>query len=199
MTDNKTALEAFDRTWKLIKREMTSQELEDAQIVLQALTAPNPQPVSEAEREPVNNTYKLGRCANGDNVPNKLSIFFEELSLLDLPDDIVKKAIDAHAFYRFLVMNSAWKTTDPWQPPNQPVPEGMVLVLESIQAQIKQKQGFYSISVGNSEVRQAHKAGILKGLDAANKCISEAIEACEASLPRDKSCEAVITAKAREE
>lgn len=39
-------------------------------------------------------------------------------------------------------------------------------VLESLDAKIRQKKGFYTISVGNDEVRRAHKAGVLKGLDA---------------------------------
>jgi hypothetical protein len=48
-------------------------------------------------------------------------------------------------------------------------------VLKKLLGKIRQKRGFYSISVGASEVKQAHKAGILKGLDAAEKLIEEAI------------------------
>lgn len=59
------------------------------------------------------------------------------------------------------------------QPPS--VPDEVVEALNKLAAKMRQKKGFYSVSVGNSEVRQAHKAGILKGLDAAEKEINAAL------------------------
>jgi len=50
-------------------------------------------------------------------------------------------------------------------------------VLNKLLGKIRQKKGFYSVSVGHSETKQAHKTGILKGLDAAEKEIEEALAA----------------------
>ena len=55
--------------------------------------------------------------------------------------------------------------------------EGDVDILKNLLGKIRQKKGFYSASVGHSEVKQAHKTGILKGLDAAEKEIDEALAA----------------------
>lgn len=51
--------------------------------------------------------------------------------------------------------------------------------LVNIEAKIRQKKGFYSISVGHDEVKKAHKAGILKGLDV----VHEEIKAMLAAAP----------------
>lgn len=50
-----------------------------------------------------------------------------------------------------------------------------VAILNKLLGKIRQKKGFYSSSVGHSETKQAYKAGILKGLDAAEKEIEDAM------------------------
>lgn len=60
------------------------------------------------------------------------------------------------------------------------VPDGYVADdLKKLAAKIRQKKGFYAISVGHDEVKQAHKAGILKGLDIVHKELEAMIAAAQ--------------------
>lgn len=59
--------------------------------------------------------------------------------------------------------------------------------MQKLLGKIRQKKGFYSVSVGHSEVKQAHKAGILKGLHAAEKEIETAWR--EITPPSDEMLE----------
>jgi hypothetical protein len=69
---------------------------------------------------------------------------------------------------------AAWNTRSALSPNAVVIPNEKD-VLKKLLGKIRQKRGFYSVSVGTSEVKQAHKSGILKGLDAAEKLIEEAI------------------------
>lgn len=47
--------------------------------------------------------------------------------------------------------------------------------LNWVEAMIRQKKGFYAVSVGHDPVKIAHKAGINKGLDASHEIVKQAI------------------------
>jgi len=49
--------------------------------------------------------------------------------------------------------------------------------LAKLDAKIRQKKGFYAISVGHDDVKKAHKAGILKGLDVIHEEVKQEIAA----------------------
>ena len=57
--------------------------------------------------------------------------------------------------------------------------------VNKLEARIRQKKGFYSISVGHDAVKQAHKAGTLKGLDVAHEEIKQTLTAIDAALKEE--------------
>lgn len=54
--------------------------------------------------------------------------------------------------------------------------------VQKLEGKIRQKKGFYNISVGHDPVKQAHKAGTLKGLDIAHEEIKQTLTAIDAAL-----------------
>lgn len=65
------------------------------------------------------------------------------------------------------------------QPKQPDVNAELLGALQSLEAKIRQKKGFYAISVGHDEVKQAHKAGVLKGLDVVHEEVKQAIANAE--------------------
>ena len=51
--------------------------------------------------------------------------------------------------------------------------------LNGVEAMIRQKKGFYAISVGHDPVKIAHKAGVNKGLDVVHEIVKQAITRAE--------------------
>lgn len=65
-------------------------------------------------------------------------------------------------------------------------------VLQKLEAKIRQKKGFYAISVGHDEVKKAHKAGILKGLDVVHEEVKQAmLSATPTAQPEKVDLEAI--------
>ena len=67
--------------------------------------------------------------------------------------------------------------------------------LDALDAIIRQKKGFYAISVGHDEVKKSHKAGILKGLDVVHEEVKKLMTASETALtqPNQALVEALKT------
>ena len=55
----------------------------------------------------------------------------------------------------------------------------LLAALNGVEAMIRQKKGFYAISVGHDPVKIAHKAGVNKGLDVVHEIVKQAITRAE--------------------